>query len=91
MWCIILVIELLLAKGLLGMLFHKYNPVNISSVTWTAVFLLTGALLLAGSYYCYHVQKIQLACGIAGLPLLGIIVYFLVFLIVPYLMGERMN
>ena len=91
MWCSIMDMELFLLKGLLGMVFHKYNPVNLSSVAAIALFLLTGAALLAGSYYFYDAQEIKWACGITGLPVLAIFLYFFVFLLLPYLMGERMN
>jgi len=83
--------ELVFLKGLFGMLFHKYNTINMSSVAAVVLFLLTGAALLAAGYYFYHTQKIQWACGITGLPVLAIVLYFLVFLLLPYLMGERMN
>ena len=91
MWCSIFAIELFLLKGLLNMIFHKYNPINVSSVTAVSFMLLTGGALLAVGYYCYQVQKMLWACGIVGLPLMGIILYFMVFLILPYIMDERMN
>ena len=91
MWCSILCIELFLIKGLFNIIFHRYNPVDVSSVKTISLFLVLGAILLAGGYYFKSVQKIKWACAVAGFPLMAIVLYFLVFLIIPYLMGERMN
>ena len=91
MWCSILAIELFLLKGLLSMLFHKYNPVNTSSAISITLFLVGGTALLTGGYYFYQAQKIKWACSVVGLPLMAIFLYFFVFLILPFLMGERMN
>ena len=91
MWFIILAVELYLFKGLLNILFHKYNPINMSSVAAIILFLVIGAAMLSGGYYLQHIQKIKWASAVVGLPLMLIVLYFFAFLILPYLMGERMN
>ena len=90
MWSVILIIELNFLKGLFFVT-TRSGPLDLSSAKGMIIFILPGGALLAGGYYFYNAQKLNWACGIVGLPLAVLLLYFFIFLILPYLMGERMN
>jgi hypothetical protein len=90
--CILLgIILLYLVRGFFFILFRENSPLDKSSLINTGLLIATGIILISGGGYLYYVGKFNWACLVLGSPLLAIFGFFFIRIILPVLMGERMN
>jgi len=87
MWVVILLAELYVIRSIIDLIISK-NPTSLTGIIVT---MIIGGALLGSSYYLYQDGKTKWACLVTGLPLAGIFLFFFFFIILPVLMGERMN
>ncbi|MBA4167148.1 MAG: hypothetical protein H0X41_06345 [Chitinophagaceae bacterium] len=88
---IVIIANFYLFTGFVNVYFKNYNGGPSSSSASILYTTLLGLAILAGGLYCYFSAKIKWALLIMGAPILLIVLYLFFMLVLPYLMGERMN
>ncbi|HTD92750.1 MAG TPA: hypothetical protein VK644_03015 [Chitinophagaceae bacterium] len=90
--CILLgIILLYLIRGFFFVLLRENTPVDRSSLITTGLLILAGIILVSGGGYLYYVGKFNWACLVLGSPLLAIFGFFFLRIILPVMMGGKMN
>ena len=77
--------------GFNNVYFKNYNGGKASSSGSIIYYMIGGALILIAGLSFYFTGHLKIATAIVGLPVLLLILYWFVMLILPYMMGERMN
>ena len=87
----LLITEFFLFTGFVNVYFKNYNggPQSSSgSIIYPVILLL--AILVTGFIF-YFTGHIKIATAIMGIPIIILVLYLFIMLILPGLMGERMN
>ena len=79
-------------QGFVNIYFKNYNGGPESSGGRSiVVYMILGIVIFIGGLCCYFLGQIKWAALIMGLPILLVCLYMFVMVILPYLMGSRMN
>lgn len=80
-----------LVTGFINVYFKNYNGGAQSSSGSIYLSLLGGLVIFVAALICYFRGNVKWALGIMGAPILLVVLYLFFMLILPVLMGERMN
>ncbi|MEJ0101289.1 MAG: hypothetical protein WDO19_01490 [Bacteroidota bacterium] len=87
----LLITELFLFTGFVNVYFKNYNggPQSSSgSIIYQVILVL---VILVAGFIFYFTGHIKTATAVMGIPILLVVLYLFIMLILPALMGERMN
>jgi len=87
---IMLIAQFYLFTGFVNVYFKNYNGGPDSSGS-PLLMMLFGLCILTAGFFAYFTGHIKIATTVMGLPIVLTFLYLLVFLILPYMLGERMN
>ena len=80
-----------LLMGFVNVYFKNYNGGPSSSSGSIIYQLIFGILILIAGLIFYFMDKLKIATLIMSLPLILVVLYLIFMLILPLIMGERMN
>ena len=86
-----LIAEFFLLVGFVNVYVKNYNGGPQSSSGSIIYQVIGGLVILIAGFYCFFTGRIKIAVAIMSLPIILLVLYLVVFLILPYIMGERMN
>lgn len=87
----ILIAEFFLLIGFINVYVKNYNGGPQSSSGSIIYQAIIGLIILIAGFWCYFTGRIKIAVATMGGPILLLILYLVVVLILPFIMGERMN
>jgi hypothetical protein len=87
----VLIAEFFLLIGFVNVYVKNYNGGPQSSSGSIIYQVIGGLIILIAGSWCYFTGRIKIATAIMAGPILLLVLYLFVMLILPSIMGERMN
>ncbi len=88
---VVLITNCFLLMGFINVYFKNYNGGPQSSSGSVYQPLLAGMVILIAGLICYFTGNIRWAAGIMGIPIILVLLYMFIRIILPVLLGGRMN
>lgn len=88
---IVLISEFFFLQGFINVYFKNYNGGPKSSSGSIIYYLIFGLVILIAGFFFYFTGSPRIAAAIMGIPVALALLYLFVTMILPLLMGGRMN